>query len=211
VGEDHGQDHGQGYREGHGDGHGEDGARRRAEAAMRAVPRAGFLPPEQRPLAAADRPLPIGFGQTSSQPSTVLRMLELLDVRPGCRVLDVGCGSCWTTALLSVLAGPGGTVVGVELEPELVQWGRANLAAAGWPQVPVHQADPDRLGRPDEAPFDRILVSAQAAEVPEALCAQLADPGTLVVPAGGHMHRVRLAGGRRTDETFGRYRFVPLR
>src|SRR5689334_18909985 len=85
----------------------------RVDAALRAVPRRLFLPEAQQAYAESDQPLPIGRGQTNSQPSTVRRMLELLDARPGDRVLDVGCGSAWTTALLDELVGHEGRVVGV--------------------------------------------------------------------------------------------------
>lgn len=96
--------------------------------AFAAVHREDFLRPAERPFAHLDRPLPIGQGQTNSQPSTVRAMLGLLDVRPGQRVLDVGAGSGWTTALLARLVGPGGCVVGTELEPSLAAWGAGNLA-----------------------------------------------------------------------------------
>src|SRR5215211_7614975 len=88
-------------------------------AAFEAAPRAEFLPAGARSHAAYDGPIPIGYGQTNSQPSSVAAMLRLLDVRPGHRVLDVGAGSGWTTALLGHLVGPTGQVIGVELVPEL--------------------------------------------------------------------------------------------
>jgi protein-L-isoaspartate(D-aspartate) O-methyltransferase len=142
----------------------------------------------------------------------VRRMLELLDVRPGQRVLDVGCGSGWTTALLDELVGADGTVVGVELEADLVAWGRANLAAAGREGVVIQSARPGVLGWPDAAPYDRILVSAQARELPLELCEQLAEPGVMVLPVAGRMLVVRRTPGSEPSvETYGHYRFVPLR
>ena len=179
---------------------------------MRAMPREHFLPTGQRHGAHLDRPLPIGHGQTNSQPSTVQAMLELLDVHLGHRVLDVGSGSGWTTALLAVLVGPRGSVLGVELEPDLVAWGAANVAERDVPWAQVVQADPDRLGWPEGAPYDRVLVSAGARTLPEPLLDQLKPDGVMVVPVAGRMLRVR----RRADaepevERLGRYRFVPLR
>src|SRR4051795_12821835 len=97
--------------------------------AMRTLARTGFLPAEQQAFATQDRPLPLWHGATSSQPSTVATMLRLLEVPVGARVLDVGAGSGWTTALLARLVGPHGRVLGLELDPELAQWGATNLAA----------------------------------------------------------------------------------
>src|SRR3954470_19728038 len=96
-------------------------------AAFESVPRADFLPRGWRSSASFDGPIPIGAGQTNSQPRTVEAMLRLLEVRPGDRVLDVGSGSGWTTALLAHLTGEQGSVTGVELVPELATWGAENL------------------------------------------------------------------------------------
>ena len=160
-----------------------------------------------------DGPLAIGHGQTNSQPRTVRAMLELLDVRPGQRVLDVGSGSGWTTALLAELVGPTGWVLGLERVPDLVVTGGANVEAAGMPWARVRAAVTGVLGAPDEAPFDRVLVSAMATRLPVELVAQLDTHGILVVPVAGRMLRVeRDAGapdGRRVTE-HGHYRFVPL-
>src|SRR5690606_22850706 len=119
-------------------------------------------PGHYRRYARLDRPLDIGHRQTSSQPSTVAAMLRLLDVRPGDQVLDVGAGSGWTTALLGALTGRQGSVVGVELVPELAAWGAQNVAASGQPWARLVPAYPGVLGRPEDGPFDRILVSAEA-------------------------------------------------
>ena len=117
----------------------------RVSEAFDATPRAGFLPRLARGRAAYDGPIQIGHGQTNSQPRTVAAMLRLLEVRAGDRVLDVGAGSGWSTALLAHLTGPTGEVLGVELEPTLVEFGRANLAR-GRPAVGA-----DRAGRPGAA------------------------------------------------------------
>lgn len=177
---------------------------------MSSASRADFLPPEVRHLAEADHPVMIGWNATNSQPSTVARMLALLDVQPGDRVLDVGSGSGWTTAILSTLAGEEGTVIGVELVPQLVSYGRDRLAETGT-RAEIREAVPGTLGLPEEAPFDRILVSAQAPTVPTQLEAQLAEGGRLVVPVAGLMTVVDMRDGvahRREDA--GIYSFVPL-
>jgi protein-L-isoaspartate(D-aspartate) O-methyltransferase len=178
---------------------------------MRATPRAAFLPADVRPRAGDDHPLPIGHGQTGSQPTTVANMLRLLRVGAGQRVLDVGAGSGWTTALLARLVGPGGEVLGLELVPELATWGAANVAATrlGWARL--EQADPAQLGRTRPGGWDRILVSASPSRLPDALVAQLARGGRMVVPVGHTMVLVERAedGTVRTSE-HGAYSFVPL-
>ena len=179
-------------------------------AAFDAVPRAGFLPRAARWQAGHDGPIPIGHDQTNSQPRTVEAMLRLLDVRPGQRVLDVGAGSGWTTALLAHLVGPSGEVLGVELEPDLVVWGSANLARVR-SRGTIRAADPATLGSPADAPWDRILVSAEADALPQSLVDQLADPGRLVLPIRSWMTLVELSAGVVTTSRHGTYRFVPLR
>lgn len=175
------------------------------------VPRVGFLPPDQHRFAGDDRALPIGYGQTNSQPSTVLAMLRLLDVRPGQRILDVGCGSGWTTALLGHLVGPAGEVHGVEVVPELVEWGAGNVAARTMPWASVHAAQDGELGLPELAPFDRVLVSAEATRIPRSLVEQLVEGGVMVVPVSGRMTVVRRTAGAPQVSHEGWYSFVPLR
>lgn len=189
------------------------GTAERVAAAMAAHPRERFLPRAVRRESGYDGPLSIGHGQTNSQPRTVVAMLELLDVRPGQRVLDVGSGSAWTTALLADLTGPLGWVLGVERVPALARAGAENLARTGVRHATIREADPAVLGAPDDGPFDRVLVSAMATRLPEELVAQLAEGGVLVVPVDGLMTRVvldRSRPGGRVVTTHGRYRFVPL-
>jgi len=151
-----------------------------------------------------DAPISIGFGVTNSQPSTVAAMLELLDVHEGQLILDVGSGSGWTTALLAELVVPTGRVVGVERI-----WPREALA--DWPWASVRLAEPGVLGIPDQAGFDRILVSAMADELPAELVGQLSDSGVLVIPVAGEMVRVvRHQDGEDVMTTHGWYSFVPL-
>lgn len=180
-------------------------------AAFEATPRAGFLPGGASPSAAVDAPVAIGHGQTNSQPSTVAAMLRLLAVHRGHRVLDVGAGSGWSTALLAHLVGPTGSVRGVELELELVRFGRANLAATRRPWASIEPAHPGVLGLPEGAPYERVLVSAMARELPDELVDQLADHGRMVVPVAGTMLLVVRSAGAVEVTEHGPYRFVPLR
>jgi protein-L-isoaspartate(D-aspartate) O-methyltransferase len=180
------------------------------EAAFDVTPRADFLPPALRRRADYDGPLAIGHGATCSQPRTVAAMLELLAVRPGHRVLDVGAGSGWTTALLAALTGPSGLVTGVELEPELAAFGASNVRRIGRPWASVTVAAAGVLGDPGHAPYDRILVSANASVLPLELEDQLAPDGRMVVPVAGVMTVVQL-GDERVVTAHGRYSFVPLR
>ena len=185
----------------------------RVRAAMAAQPRERFLPASERRRASYDGPLDIGHGQTNSQPRTVRAMLELLDVQRGQRVLDVGSGSGWTTALLAELVGPTGSVLGLERVADLVVTGAENVQAAGMPWARVRAAVPGVLGAPDEGPFDRVLVSAMATRLPSELVEQLTPDGILVVPVGGRMVRVvrddSAPDGLLLSE-HGHYRFVPL-
>lgn len=184
----------------------------RVAAAMRAVDRAHFLHPEQVSYAAEDRPIPIGHRQTNSQPTTVRNMLELLDVRRGETALDVGSGSGWTAALMGCLVGQTGQVHGVEIVAELAEWGRENVQRLELAQVSVHQAAPGVLGWPAAAPYDKILVSAEARTIPAQLVDQLGAPGRMVVPVHGRLAVVdRAADGGLTKRAVGHYAFVPLR
>ena len=181
------------------------------DAAFAATPRSLFLPPEERRHAGHDGPLPIGCGMTCSQPRTVAAMLRLLDVQPGQRVLDVGSGSGWTTALLAHLTGPAGEVLGLELEPDLVALGAAHLAATRRPAARIEAARPGALGDPAGAPYDRVLVSAEADALPEALVSQLGAGGRMVIPVAGTMLLVRASSRGPEVTRHGAYLFVPLR
>lgn len=179
--------------------------------AFTAAPREWFLPEHERARAAYDGPIPIGRGQTNSQPRTVAAMLRLLDVPVGAHVLDVGSGSGWTTALLAHLVGPTGDVLGLEIEPDLVALGRSNLTRGSWPWARIVPARPGVLGDPDHAPYDRILVSAEAEHLPAELVDQLAATGRMVAPVAGVMLLVEATAGEPRISRHGSYRFVPLR
>ena len=184
----------------------------RVLAAMAAVPRELFVDPQLAGAAYADCPLPIGGGQTISQPALVAGMCQALELREGERVLDVGTGSGYHAAVMSRLCEH---VYGIELDPSLAERAAHALAAAGFGNVTVVTGD-GALGLPSQAPFDAVNVAATArGEVPPELEAQLAAGGRLIAPvARGDDERLIFL--RRTADGLVRsqreaVRFVPLR
>jgi protein-L-isoaspartate(D-aspartate) O-methyltransferase len=180
--------------------------------AMGKVPRERFVSSAQEPYAYDDGPLPIGEGQTISQPYVVALMIESLGLSGGEKVLEVGTGSGYAAAVLACIAGE---VHSVERIPALAARARLALRSVGCDRVIVHDAD-GTMGWEDAAPYDAILVSAAAVEIPRALEEQLAPGGTMVIPVGRSawaqvLLRVRKDedGGTRI-ESLGEVRFVPL-
>ncbi len=187
-------------------------------AAMAQAPRHLFAPPEASAQVYDDHPVAIGGGQTLSQPRVVAHMLDQLMPLAGCRVLDVGSGSGYVTALLAVLAGSGAEVKALERREDLVQRSLRSLSlwpaqtAAAWS---VRVAD-GGLGAPDDAPFDRIHVACVAEQIPPGLIDQLAPGGRLIMPIGsdeGHQHLeviVKAPDGRLCQYRSWAVRFVPM-
>lgn len=177
---------------------------------MEEVRRELFLPKSIRFRAHEDAPLPISYGQTNSQPSTVRHMLEWLDVQPGDKVLDVGSGSGWTTALLGYLTGQAGRVYAVERVPQLVHFGLHNCIAANIENVEFYQAS-KTLGLAEKAPFDKILVSAASEKLPVDLVNQLKRGGKMVIPVGHSILEItKVADDELQAITHQGFIFVPL-
>lgn len=153
-------------------------------SAMRHYQRALFVPEALQTLAYTDQPLALGYGQTISQPYIIAYMLNILSLAPHHRVLEIGTGSGYMTALLSVMVH---TVVSIELIPDLAQQASARLTNMGITNVAIHCHD-GYYGWDNQAPYDRIIVSAAAPHVPPALLDQLAPSGKLVIPVGKQMH-----------------------
>lgn len=169
-----------------------------------------FVLPEYGEEACNDYPLPIGFGQTISQPYTVAFMLELLEVKENSKILDVGSGSGWTTAMLADIADKG-RVFGVEKVPELVSLGKKNISRYKLGNAGIREAG-ENLGLEEEAPFDRILVSAAAKRIPEELLDQLKVGGIMVVPVNRCLYKItKVSATEIRTETHPGFYFVPLK
>ena len=212
----------------------------RVLAVFRKVPREEFVPSRVRSSAYVDAPLSIGYGQTISQPYTVALMTELLEPGPHDKVLEIGTGSGYQAAILAELAD---RVFSIERIPELAEFAKDNLVRLGYMVAARHAPPPEKATRgsqlrgsrqgvyltsgnvetrvgdgsqgwPEEAPFDGIIITAAAPEIPRPLLGQLAEGGRLVAPVGGQLFQemVRLTkrGGEFEKETFGAFRFVPL-
>ena len=186
----------------------------RVLGAMRSVPRHLFVPEAQRARAYENRPLPIGLGQTISQPYIVAAMTEALDPKPGDRVLEIGTGSGYQAAVLATLVE---RVYTIEILPELARGARTRLASLGYENVEVITGDGYR-GLRREAPFDGIVVTAAPEKIPQPLIDQLAVGGRLVIPVGRsaqgdpaqHLKVLhRTPQGIETRTLFG-VRFVPM-
>jgi len=183
----------------------------RIKEAFTIVDRADFLPEDHRPEAYEDYAVPIYHGQTISQPTVVAFMLEKLDPQSGDKVLDIGAGSGWTTALLAHLVGETGSVIGKEIVPELGAFGRDNLTRYGYKNARIDDAG-SVLGDAGNAPFDRILVSAAAEQLPEDLVQQLKEGGRMVIPIDRSIEVIdKHEGGGIEREPFEGFAFVPLR
>lgn len=181
----------------------------RIDEAFKVINRKDFILPQDIEYADEDRPLSIGYGQTNSQPSTVRKMLEWLDAQPGDRVLDIGSGSGWTSALLSHIVGPTGKVFAVEIIPELVKMGEENCRKLDIQNVEFFQAG-DQMGLPPYAPFNRILVSAAARQMHEELHEQLAPNGKLVIPIQNTIFELTNTSHGWQQHTHPGFAFVPL-
>lgn len=177
------------------------------------INRLEFVPQEFELIAENNVALPIGNGQTISQPIVVAFMLELLDAQRGQKVLDVGSGSGWTTALLSYIVGSKGKVIALERIKKLLEWGEKNTDKFGYVKKGIaafFQKD-GSLGFPEEAPFDRILVSAMADNVPEELKKQLKIGGKMVVPSKNNLFFLeKKSENEFYEEQFPGFSFVPL-
>ena len=155
----------------------------RTANAMRKVLRGLFVPVAYQQYAYADHPLPIGEGQTISAPSIVAFMTKMLNVQPGMKILEIGAGCGYQASILAELVGPKGVVYSVEKVPEMVELARMNITKLGYNNVMVIYGD-GTLGYPDVAPYERIIVTCGAPQIPLPLLEQLKESGRMLIPIG---------------------------
>ncbi len=185
--------------------------------AFQRIDRRDFVPEEYKDEAYVNAPLPIGWGQTISQPLTVAFMLELLQPEPGNKILDIGAGSGWQTALLaSIVGGPpagGGKIFAIELLPELEKFARKNVSQYNFTKKEVVKfyCLSAEKGLVEEAPFDRIIAAASAQEIPPAWKEQLKIGGRLVAPVQNTLYLLVKTGENKFEEqSYPGFAFVPF-
>ena len=183
---------------------------KRVIAAMSHIPREQFVPPESRHLAYEDGPLPIGWEQTISQPCIIALMTEALKLKGKEKVLEVGTGSGYQTAILSELVAK---IISVERVPALAESARQTLDSLGYNNIEIHIAE-ETLGWQKESPYDAVMVTAAAPEIPDDLLAQLVIGGRMVIPVGSRysqeLYKVTKQKNKNQVQNLGGCRFVSL-
>lgn len=182
------------------------------ESALRNIPRHEFIPESELDHAYNNEPLPIMKNQTISQPGVVTRMTEWLDVKDGQKILEIGTGSGWQSAIISYLVGSG-SVYSIERHPKLVKFALENLKKLKIDNVHVILGD-GNLGYPKESPYDRIIITAACAEIPSPLFDQLSENGLIIAPVGDSSQSLVLqkktSKGMVEIKKQSKYVFVPL-
>ncbi len=175
------------------------------------VSRWEFVPEELKKFTTSDEPIPIGYGQTMSAPHMVAIMLELLDIKEGENILEIGTGSGWNTALMAELTGPEGSITTIEYVKDLHEQAKKNLEE--FFNVECIKGD-GKEGYSKNAPYDKIIVTCAAKEIPKALEEQLADGGLIVIPIGSVIMQELIKGTKKgkwiEKENCGLCKFVPM-
>ena len=183
--------------------------------AFKAVPRENFIRDGFENEAYGDYPLPIGFGQTISQPTTIAIMTQALELKKGNKVLEVGAGSGYQSALIANIVGNKGRVIATEFISDLAEFAKNNLAKSNIKNAEVINCD-GSLGYKKEAPYDRCIITAACPKIPHPIIKQLKDGGIVVAPVGSlvlgqSMLKVKKKGRKLTTENLGSFVFVPLK
>ena len=177
---------------------------------FRHIDRKDFVLSQYRKMAYEDIPLPVGYNQTISQPTTVAFMLGLLNPEKNQKILEIGSGSGWVAALLAEIVGPTGKIFGVEIIPELVKFGKDNLQKYNFSNAKILLAG-KKLGLPKKAPFDAIIVSAAADKLPMEFVDQLKIDGTLVIPIKNSIYKItKKSDSEIISQELPGFVFVPL-
>ena len=178
------------------------------------IPREDFVPPQYQHLAYEDRPLPTIRKQSISQPSTIMVMLQALELKEGEKVFEIGAGVGYQAALLSKIVGEKGKVISTEVIPELVYIAKKNMEKINLDNVEINEADGSG-GNIGEAPFDKIVITAACPNIPEPIIEQLKEGGIVVAPVGDLESQTLVkgikVGGKLDLEFIGSFRFVPMK
>ncbi|MBI4451791.1 protein-L-isoaspartate O-methyltransferase [Candidatus Woesearchaeota archaeon] len=182
--------------------------------AFRKIPRGEFIEDSRKEEAYGDYPLPIGEGQTISQPTTVAIMTQALELREGHKVLEVGAGSGYQAAIISQIIGPKGKIISTEIVPELVELAKKNIKKLNLGNIEILKYDGSK-GYAKEAPYDRIIVAAASPKIPKPLIDQLKENGIIIIPVGNMLEQAMIKGrkenGKIIEKRLGDFVFVPLK
>ena len=182
--------------------------------AFRKIPREEFIEESRREESYGDYPLPIGEGQTISQPTTVAIMTQALELEEGHNVLEVGSGSGYQAAIITEIIGTKGKIISTEIVPELAELAKNNIKKLALKNIEILNYDGSK-GYAKEAPYDRILVAAASPKIPKPLIDQLKENGVIIIPVGNMLEQAMIKGrktnGKLSEEILGDFVFVPLK
>ena len=187
---------------------------RKVIEAFRKIPREEFIEESRREESYGDYPLPIGEGQTISQPTTVAIMTQALELEEGHKVLEVGSGSGYQAAIITEIIGTKGKIISTEIVPELAELAKNNIKKLALKNIEILNYDGSK-GYAKEAPYDRILVAAASPKIPKPLIDQLKENGVIIIPVGNMLEQAMIKGrktnGKLSEEILGDFVFVPLK
>ena len=182
--------------------------------AFKKVPRENFMKPEHKKEAYGDYPLPIGEGQTISQPTTVMLMTEALELKKNDKVLEIGAGSGYQAAIISNLVGENGKIISTEIIKELAEFAQKNIEKLNLKNVKIIRHDGSN-GYKKEAPYDKIIITAACPKIPKPLVHQLKEDGIIVAPVGNMVEQIMVKARKNKskliEEKLGDFMFVPMK